>query len=159
MSPAIAQKTLMETKWPANKIQEETAKVIARHFMAANAVLAKFGPEAVQEYDKHLLAGKVENYKHLGVKTPLDLIKAMAEFESNIFGSKIEIWGDDNKAHMTYNACGMWDAIQKVQKLTPEMEEKMGNHFETCLKNLAKEFGFKGEVKFEEPCATVTISK
>ena len=103
--------------------------------------------------------GKTEYYRNLGVKTPLDLIKAIAESESNIFGSAIEIWGEDNKASLTYNACGMWNAMQKLQKLTPEMEEKMGNHFETCIHNLAKEFGFKAEVKFEEPCCTLTISK
>lgn len=159
MCPAIAQKMLVEPKWPVTKVQEESSKALARQFLAAFEVLSKFGPQAVEEFDKKLLNGKTEYYKNLGVQTPLDLIKAIAESESNIFGSSIEIWGDDTKASLTYKVCGMWNAMQKLQKMTPEMEEKMGNHFETCIHNLAKEFGFNAEVKFEEPCATLTISK
>ncbi|MBI4533351.1 MAG: hypothetical protein HY711_05325, partial [Candidatus Melainabacteria bacterium] len=147
MCPAIAQKMLVEPKWPVTKVQEESAKALARQFMAAFEVLSGYGAQATEAFDKKVLQGKTEHYRALGVKTPLDLIKAMAESESNIFGSTIEIWGDDSKASLTYKACGMWNAIQKLQKMTPEMEEKMGNHFETCIHNLAKEFGFKAEVK------------
>ena len=157
MTTAIAKKTPVEIKWPVNKVQEAAARVLANHMLAAQTVLAKYGPEAFEQYDKQILADKVEYYRSIGVKTPIDLAKAMAEFEGNVFGSKVEIWGDDKQASLTYDACGIYNAMKK--RLTPEMEEKIGGYFERCVDNLGREFGFKGEVKFEEPSATVTFIK
>jgi hypothetical protein len=159
MTTTTLNKTTIETTWTAQKIQEETARVLAMQWMTAYQLLSKAGEQYAQEFETTLRQNKVEQYKKLGVKTPIDLVKAMAEFEANLFGSKIEIFGDESKACLTYNQCGMWNAMQKMGKMTPEQEEKMGHHFQNCVSNLAKEFGFKGEVKFEEPCATVTFTK
>ncbi|HEY9868664.1 MAG TPA: hypothetical protein V6D08_05820 [Candidatus Obscuribacterales bacterium] len=159
MTSAIAQKTPVQIKWPIEKVQEGAARALANHLRAAQTVLAKYGPEVWDEYDRLVLKDKLEYYKSVGVKTPIELVKAMAEFESNVFGSKIQIVGDDKKASLTYDSCGIYNAMQKFGTLTPEQEEKIGSYFERCVSNLAKEFGFKGEVKFEEPCAIVTFTK
>jgi len=160
MTTAIANKTIVEAKWPVAKVQEESAKAAARQFLAAFGVLCKQGKEAVEAYQHAMHIQKVEYYKSLGIKTPIDLVKAMSEYESNIFGSKIEIWGDEKKAFLSYSTCGMWNAMKEIGKLTPEMEEKMGTWFQTCVTNMAKDFGFQGEVNFEgETCALVTFSK
>ena len=158
MSSVIERKTI-KTEWPIAKIQEETAKVFARQFLAAYKALSKFGPEGMKEFDKNILTFKVDHYKSLGVKTPADLVKAIAEFEANVFGSKIEIIGDESKATLKYDACAVWEAMQKVAKLGPEQEERMGKHFETCMNDLAREFGLKAEIKHEDPTCIVTISK
>lgn len=152
-------KTRVETKWPVSKTQEEFAHFMATTWQSAYNTLSKYGESAVNEFETAARRNKVEYYKSLGVKTPLELVKAIAELESNIFGSKIEIWGDERTAHLTYDSCGMWNAFKKYGKLTAEQEEKMGTCFQTSIEALAREFGFKGEVKFEEPCATVTFSK
>lgn len=159
MSTAILQKTPVKAEWKIDKLHEETANAIARHFLATMATLGQYGPEAHQEFVKHMITSKVEHFKSLGVNTPIDLVKVMGEFESNIFGSKIEIVGDEKKAELTYNECACWAAMQRVGKMTPEQEEKMGQHFELQVKNLGEAFGFKGEVRFEEPKAIVTFSK
>lgn len=155
----VATKTTVETKWPVTKVQETAAMMLGMQWMAAYKTLSKHGEAAFKEFDNMLRQQKVEHYKGMGVKTPIDLVKAMSEFEANLFGSKIEIWGDEKVAHLTYNSCGMWNAMQKFGKMGPEQEEKMGAHFSHCISEMAKEFGFKGEVKFEEPCATITFTK
>jgi len=157
MTTAIAKKTPIEIKWPVNKVQEQAARVLAHQMLAAQTVLSKYGPEAFEQFDKQILTSKVEYYKSIGIKSPIDLVRAMGEFESNLFGSKVEIWGDDKQASLTYDSCGILNAMKP--KLTPEMEEKIGSYFERCVENLGREFGFKGEVKFEEPSATVTFIK
>ena len=117
MSTAIAKKTPVEIKWPVNKVQEAAARVLANHMLAAQTVLAKYGPEAFEQFDKQILAGKLEYYKSVGVKTPIDLVRAMGEFESNVFGSKAEIWGDDKQASLTYESCGIFNAMK--ERMTP----------------------------------------
>ncbi len=83
----------------------------------------------------------------------------MAEQDANLFGSKIEITGDEAAATLTYNSCGMWNALKKVGNLTPEQEEKMGGSFQTCMQSLANEFGLKTDVKFANDTCAVTFSK
>lgn len=151
--------TPVDAKWDSKKVRETIAEIFAiRHMVTVN-VLSKYGESAIKEFDKQVNAKKAEWYKTLGVKTPIDLVKAMAEFEANIFGSKITIEGDDNKASLTYDACAIWNAMQKHGKFTPNQQKEQGEMFEQCIKGLASEFGFKADLKFDEPCATVTFTK
>ncbi|MBX9878420.1 MAG: hypothetical protein K2Y22_08165 [Candidatus Obscuribacterales bacterium] len=151
--------TPVEAKWDTKKVRETVAEILAvRHLVTVN-VLSKYGESAIKEFEKQMNAKKAEWYKHAGVKTPVDLVKAMAEFEANIFGSKIKIEGDEKKASLTYEACAVWNAMQKHGKFTPNQQKEQGEMFEQCIKGLGQEFGFKAEIKFEEPCATITFSK
>lgn len=159
MTTVIERKTPIEAKWSPKQIQEITARVMAQNCLTSHAVIAKFGPDAVKELDKQLLANKVEHYKKIGVKTPIDLVKAMAEFEANLFGSKIQILGDEKKASLSYDSCAIWNCMKEIGKLSPKQEEEMGVQFEQHIKELGKEFGFKGEIKFEDPCAIITFIK
>jgi hypothetical protein len=98
------------------------------------------------------------NFHKLGVKTPVEILKAKAELEANIFGSKIEVWGDDKEAHLLYNSCGMWNAM-KENGMPKEQEEKMCASMEHCVSSFAQEFGCKSEVKFEGEKMTITLRK
>jgi len=159
MTTVIERKTTVEAKWSPKQIQEATVKTMAQNCLASHATVGKFGPDAVKELDKQLINGKVEYYKKVGVKTPVDLVKAMAEFETNVFGSKIQIQGDEKQASLIYESCAIWNTMKEIGKFTPKQEEEMGAGFEQCMQNLGKEFGFKTEIKFEEPCATITFIK
>jgi len=159
MTTATLNKQTVEAKWNTVKLQEEFSRVIATNMMTTMGVLCKHGEELTKEFQTAMLHNKVEHFKKLEVKTPIELVKAMAEFEANVFGSKIEIWGDEKSAHMQYNACGMWNAMKKFGKMEPKQEEMMGTQFATCMTNLAKEFGFKGETKMEGEVALVSFTK
>ncbi|MFX6759364.1 hypothetical protein ABTH30_20970, partial [Acinetobacter baumannii] len=83
----------------------------------------------------------------------MELVKAMAEKEANLFGSQIEIWGDDKEAFMHYTMCGMWNAMKQMPQMGKEQQEKMGMQFAMTIEHLAKELGFNGETKMEgETC-------
>ncbi|SRR5579883_3187639 len=154
----VLQKTQVKPTWKPEQMQEMYSHMMASQMMAAHAVLQKFGPEATQEFQTATRKPMVEYYKKLNVKTPIEIVKAKAELESNIFGSHIEFWGDDKEAHLTYLTCGMWNAMKKCG-MDKAQEEKAGEGFQMCVSNFAKEFGLQGEVKFEGEKATVTFRK
>jgi hypothetical protein len=154
-----AVKTPVEAKWNTAKIQEEAARVMASNFLAIHQVLGKLGEQAVTEFETVARKYKVDHLKSLGVKTPIELVKALGEFDTNVYGSKVEVTGNETSASITYNACGMWNAVQKVGKLTPEQEERMGKGFESCMQNLAKEMGMKASLNFQGESCTTTFTK
>lgn len=155
----VLQKTETKQTWKPEQMQELYTKMMANSFMSAMTVLCKHGEEATKEYQTLSRKPMIEYYKSLGVKTPIEIIKAKAELETNVFGSQIEFWGDDKEAHLTYNKCGMWDAMKKCGGMNCAQEQKMMEGFEHCVKEFANEFGFKGEVKMEGEKATITIRK
>jgi hypothetical protein len=160
MSTVTLNKQVVEPTWNTTKIQEEAVRMHSMLFLTAMNNIAKLGGEkAVQEFQAEMRQHKVEHYKKVGVKTPLELVKAMAEFEANVFGSKIEITGDDTKAELKYNQCARWNAMKQHGHFSPEQEEQMGKGFEMCVSNLAKEFGFKAETKMEGETCVLHFSK
>lgn len=152
-------KEQIKPTWAPERLHEMFSHITANNMMAAMGVLGKH--EAIlAEFKTASRKPMVEYYKRLGVKTPLEIVKAKAELEANIFGSVTEVWGDETEAHLTYIKCGMWDAMKKCGGTgCAETEAKMMEGFENCVKEFANEFGLKGEVKLEGEKATITLKK
>ena len=85
-----AVKTPIEAKWNTHKIQEEAARVIASNYLAIHQVLGKYGEQAINEFETTIRKYKVDHLKSVGVKNPIDLVKALGEFDTNVYGSKVE---------------------------------------------------------------------
>jgi hypothetical protein len=154
-----ATKTPVQATWTIEKVQQAAAYSAAAQCAAAFEVISKHAPEALTEYKAASRKARVAKLKELGVKTPLELATAMAEFETNVFGSKIEISGDDKSATMDYVSCAMWDAMQKVSNMTPEQQEEAGKGFQTCMQELASEFSLKADMQMGEKSCAVTFTK
>jgi hypothetical protein len=162
MTTTATKPTLITTTWNTTKIQEESSRVLATQFVTIMGLLHKVGGEAaVQEFKTAMEAHKVEHFKGLGIKTPYDLVKAMAEFDANVFGSKVEIWGDEHTASMKYLSCGMWSAMEKHNLIKPEAKEEMSKGFGACMQSMGAKFGFTTEAQLcnTEKTATVTFKK
>jgi hypothetical protein len=161
MTTTTPTKKLVEPTWTIKQNQEAAAAIAANMCFSAKSVLEKHGDKALlAEYEKTVRAGKVQHYKTLGVKTPLELVKAMAETETNVFGSQIEISGDEKSASLNYVSCAMWNSMEKMMgKMSKEQEEKAGASMQNCVMETAKEFGFTGEVKLGEKTCTITFTK
>ena len=154
-----ATKTPVTATWPTAKVQAAAAHAAASQCAAAMGVLSKLGEQAMADYKAASRALRVAALKEQGVKTPLELATAMAEFEANVFGSKIEVEGDEKSATLNYVACAMWDAMQKVTNMTPVEQEQMGKGFQTCMQDLAKDFGLKADVQMGEKTCAITFTK
>src|ERR1700722_15979390 len=130
MTTATLNKTVVEPKWNTTQIQEQVARIYAQQMMTAQTVLAKYGEKATEEFGNAMRENKLNYYKSMNVTTPIELVKVMSEFETNVFGSKIEIWSDEKSATMKYDHCAMWTALKNHGKLTSAQEEPMRAKFE-----------------------------
>ncbi len=155
----VLQKTQPKQSWKPEQMQELFSQMMANTFTSAMTVLCKQGEAATKEFQTISRKPMIEYYKKLGVKTPIEIIKAKAEVETNIFGSQIEYWGDDKEAYLTYHKCGMFEAMKKSGGMSCAQEEKMMEGFETCVKEFAQEFGLKGEMKIEGEKPTIIFRK
>jgi len=161
MTTTTPTKKLVEATWTTKQIQEAAAAMAANMCFSAKSVLMKHGDMALlNEYENTVRQGKIEHYKALGVKTPIELVKAMAETETNVFGSQIEIVGDDKTATLNYISCAMWNQMEKMMgKMTPEQQEKAGASFQNCVSETAKAFDLKADVKMGDKTCTITFTK
>lgn len=160
MTSATANKTKVEANWNVEKVREISSHIVANQFMAGWTVISKYGDSALEEFGKEIAHRKASHYKSIGVKSPLDLVRAIAETESNVFGSKITFWGDEKSASMSYDSCAMWEAMQKsCGSSCASTEEKLGKHFAHQTEIFAKEFGFKPEMNFGENTCTISFHK
>jgi hypothetical protein len=158
---AIVAGTKVEAKWDAQKRQEVTAHAVAGQILAIMNVLQKVAPEYKEQFENQVRDFRVQAFKKIGVKTPLELAKAMAEFDANIYGSKVAISGDDNKAQITFEQCAVGKAVQELGKFTPEQMAKMFDGMEACMQRTTKEFGFNAQTLIEKDkeIVVVTISR
>ena len=151
--------TKVDTKWETKLVQEKTAHMMAVLNLAAYEVLSKVSPEAVTEFQTIVRKHKVEAYKAMGVKTPLQLVKAMAETDHNVFGSVVEISGDDHKAEIKFDSCAVTKAMEQIAKFTPEQKEMMGQKAANCASLTAKELGMTGTAVVANNVCTMTFTK
>ena len=154
-----AVKETIKASWTTQQLQQVVAKAFANNYMVNTKMFEKLTPELRTEWYSMMADVKADHYKSLNVKTPIELVKAMAEFETNVFGSKIVIDGNDDKATMVYEECGCWNAMQKSSCFTPELGEKMGKCMQSMTEQLAKKFNFKHELEMNDKGAKLTFSK
>lgn len=145
-----ATKTKIQPSWNTQKIQEEAVNSMTGQMGVTYKVLGELGPEAQKKFQQAMVEYKVAHFKKLNVKTPIEMVRAMAEFEVNVFGSKINVWGDEKEAHMEYEYCACYNAMQKSGCSMSEKEQEcMSKGFNEKMQAIAKAFGWsKGEVKF-----------
>ena len=78
-----------------------------------------------------------------GVKTPMDLVKSLAEYEVNMFGSEASISGDDNCAVLTNEKSTVWLETIKEHNFSEDQRSAMQEHYTSWMKHLASKLGFK----------------
>ena len=162
-----AAKTKIQPTWTTEKIREEAVNGMTGTWGVTMKVISELGPEAQKKMQHAMIEHKVAVYKKLNVKSPIELVRAMAEFEVNVFGSKINVWGDEKQASMEYEYCACYNAMQKNTSgccsTDKKEQEAMAQCFSDKMQGIAKGFGWsKGEVKFpakENEPAVVTFTK
>jgi len=154
------QKQPIKQSWPIEKIQE-AARHFAGFIISDKLLLLENSPQAADPLCEQSAERKAELFKSLGVKTPMDLVRHMAEFEVNLFGAQASISGDDNKAVLFNEKPAAWLEAKKIANMSPEQEKEMQKHHEQWLKNLAEKLGFSVEVDMaaDRNSETLTFSR
>lgn len=154
-----AVKEQIKATWTTEQLQKAAATAMVNMYMVNTKMFEKLTPELRTEWVDTISEVKANHYKTLNVKTPIELVKAMAEFETNVYGSKIIIDGDDNKASMEYATCGCYELMKKSPCFSKELDEKLGKEFQVIIDSLAKKFNFKSEMAITGETSKVTFTK
>ena len=158
MTTAI--QTKITANWTKEKLQEVSSNSIVNNYIAVTKMFEKISPELRLEFRTMMAEMKVNYYKSLNVKTPMDLAKAMAEFDANVFGSVVIIKGEENKVAIEFESCGCWTKMQKHSCFSQEMGASLAECFQISIDLITKEMGFKGNVEFtSDSKAIIHISK
>jgi len=154
-----ASKVKIDTQWDSKKKAQVTAEVVAGQCLAAMSVLSKGSPALKEEFENAMRKQRIQALKKIGVNSPISLAKAMAELDSNLYGSNVEVFGDEKEAELHMNECAVWNAMKEIGHITPEQEAQMGEGFQACMAKTLGEFGFKGEFEKSKDGMKIKITK
>ncbi len=161
MTTAIIQKTVVEPSWTRIKVQEEASSAVTGQMFATTRILASAAPELLSQIRQEWSKLRVEYFRAQGVRTPLDLVRAWAEYDANMFGSTLRYWGDEKQAHVEYNHCACWSVLEHLTSAESE-QASMSTGWAQITQMLATQFGFTGSEKIGtepgESCCTLTFS-
>ena len=153
-----AQLNRVEVTWDLQRLQEELCRGAAHQYVHTIALLRKCSPEAIREFNAVFIANKTY-FKHLGVETPGQLARALAEIETNAFGGKMLVRGNEESASVTYEYCAEWVAIEELSNMAWDERVSLAEHFVHAMEDLAACFGFTADVSFQSGVPTVTFSR
>lgn len=161
MDTGAVKKSTASTVWTTEKLQEQISDALIGHMMVAIRLL-ETSPDVIAELQREWAQLKVKNFRAQGVKTPIDLVRVWTDYETNMFGSKMRFWGDEKQAHVEYQQCGCWDALERMST-SETNKQAMCGCWEEITRALAEEFGFTGEEKIgtgpDEAYCTITFTK
>lgn len=144
--------------WDLPRLQEELCKGAAHQYVATIALLTKYAPQAIPEFNAIFIANK-GYFKQVEVSTPLELVQALAQIEANAFGSRMLVGGNEMCASITYEYCAEWVAVEELININWDERAVVAEHFVYAMEDLAAEFGFFAHVTFEGGAPTVTFSQ
>jgi hypothetical protein len=155
-------KQQLKQSWDLNKVQESAtmmvAMQIASHLDFLESNHEKSHGKEIEEMDKIAAHRKAQMMKKCGVTNPLELVRHLAEFETNMFGAEVSIEGDDSRATLSNEKPTVWLEAKKLANMNKEQEEKMHHHYKKWMHDLANAFGYKVQVQLTSDSSRITFS-
>jgi len=133
--------------WDVKKLQEAATKMVAHKIASRLHFIDSRPGNEIEEMERSSAQLKARMLKECGVKTPLDLVKHMAEFEVNVFNAEASVSGDENTAVLNNEKPTVWLEAKKMVQMSKEQETKMHHHYKQWNEDLAEAFGFKAQVE------------
>jgi hypothetical protein len=159
MATITKEKQSVQANWPIERIQQEITKMIAGKIVTRLKLVESGAEDVVEKFGRMSAEQLAETLRHNGVKTPLQLVKYMAEHQANLFAAKVEYGGDENNATLFIENPTVWLEVKKIAPMSPEQEKLMQKHYENWKRHLAKSMGFESQVEIRDNTCTVTFSK
>jgi hypothetical protein len=158
MTQAI-QKQDIQPSWSVQQIQDHLVKMIVEKIQT-NIQLKEQGVIGdIDKLEKESAIQKAERFKKAGVKSPLELVKRLAELAVNMTGSKVSIAGTDTEATLLNEEPKVWLEAKKV--LNEDEQKRMLTSFQSWMVDLGDAFGFKTNIDLANDGKTskITFSK
>lgn len=158
MSTVIENKKPVAPNWQTSKVQTEVLKSVATIYASLEKTLSKTSPEIVAEVNKIVLINK-GYYENQPIKTPIDLVNAIAEYTANVLGIKVAIAGEPNKASVVFEGGTLANQLAAINSVPPNQVPALVEYFKNGLADLGAQFGFKSEITTAQPDFIVTFIK
>lgn len=158
MSTITTNKKPVAPNWQTAQVQTEVVKSVATIYASLETVLAKASPEIAAEAAKIVLINK-GYYANLPIKSPLDLVNAVAEYTANVLGIKVAIVGDADKPLIIFEGGTLANKLAAVISLAPSQVPTLIDYFKKGFGELGAQFGYKTEITSAEPDFIVSFSK
>lgn len=122
-----------------------------------------YGEYAVENFFKENAEAQERMFKDIGIKDPMNLFIMNARNMISMFGSDIELRGDDLEATMTVKRCNEMAHALLWSKTAPNMDITRKSHCGICInsrfKPIAMGFGFKYNVNLTDKGCVMTMKK
>ncbi len=137
----------VKQSWDMKKTQEAAAKHAAHRIVSRLQYIEKNSGKEIDELERDSALLKADMMKKCGVKTPMDLVKHIAEFEVNLYGAEASIQGDENNAILVTEKSTVWEEARKLSKMSKDQEVRMQTHYRHWIDSLAQGLGFKSHLE------------
>ena len=117
MSSSI-QKQKIKATWDVKKMQETATKMMSHQISGRLQSIEKQPGKEIDAMEQQCAHLKAQCMKESGVKTPMDLVRHLAEFEVNMFGSEASIEGNDRTAVLINEKPTVWLEAKKQSNMT-----------------------------------------
>lgn len=158
MSTITENKKPVAANWQTSKVQAEVVKSVATIYASLEDILSTEKPEIIAEVNKIVLINK-GYYASLPIKTPIELINAIAEYAANVLGIKVAIVEDNNKASIVFEGGTLASKLASINKVPANEVPALIDYFKNGIVELGAQFGFKTEITTAQPDFIVTFTK
>lgn len=139
--------TQVRPTWDVRKIQEAATMLVAHKIASRIQVIERCAGNEVEKMEKSSALLKAQMLKDCGVKTPMDLVNHLAEFEANMFNSQVSIGGTDKNAFIVNERPTVWLEAKRIANFSKEQESRMQQHYKEWMEYLAEALGFQATVE------------
>lgn len=151
----------VQPTWNSDRVRKEASRLILDYKMAIWLAL-KDQPEVLQNLQEVLCGQFVKELKVQGVKTPIELVKYLADLTVNLLGGAVSITGDSKEASIAFDHLPGWDQIKGNLELdSTEEREKLllafRNSMDRFCNLLDLRFTAEVEADFDSPVAKLTF--
>jgi predicted RNA-binding protein Jag len=154
----VEPKHSVKPQWTLGQVRHEAARMAAGTIVARMKMMEKVSPAQIKRFVKVSAKEKAKFFKSCGVKSPLDLVKFMAEHEVNMFGAKARIAGDENQALLINEKPTVWLEAKRLAAMNEKQEKAMTRQYETWMKELGSALGFSTRVQITKHGLGSTIT-
>ncbi len=140
----------IKQSWDIKEMQKAATTMVSEKIASRIHFLEKHNGEETEEMEKASAQLNAEKLIKSGVKTPLELVKYLAEYEVNMFGSQASFSGDDESAVLINEKSNVWLQTKHANHFSEKSVSAMMEHYISWMKHLGHKFGFKVEVEIAE---------
>jgi hypothetical protein len=159
---SVVRRQQIKPSWDLQKVQKSATKMVAMqisdrlHFLESHR--GDHHGREITAMDRHAAQHKAEELKKCGVNSPIELVRHIAEFETNMHGATTSIQGDEKCATLFNENPTVWLEAKKLGKMTGKQEEKMLHHYKKWIHELADAFEYTAQVDMMPSGSQITFS-